>query len=242
MCKSSLIRNRKVLFAFNISLYARKKHSQPKNIPSDENFQTSTLLTPHSPLPTPSRPSSLTPRPFYPMLYNLEIECDGETRRQMLTLSSSETVRHVAMKLLAYLVYWEREPEIEKRVGQHYKPDLVCREPSNHYVEGEKITLWIECGDVAVKKLDKISIRNPEAEFIVVKPTTRQRDQFKTQVDRKVKNPERFRYLTFEDGFLRSFVLALTTRSRIVLDHSRLPDQLTFQLDEEEFSTTLLWN
>lgn len=162
----------------------------------------------------------------------IKLTCNDDQQRLILPLGSSESVRHLAMKLLAYCVFFDRRPAIELSVGQHFKPDLVCQQNGD-------ITLWVECGDVDISKLDKVARRNRSAELVVVKPTKRLTAAYKQQADKKVRDPERIRYLTFDDGFLKQFVTELPTRCDLQAAVNQ--DRLEVEFDETELETRLHW-
>jgi len=141
--------------------------------------------------------------------YTIDLTHHDESRKLVFVRTSNESERHLALKLLAYLIFFDEQPQVEVAVGQHFKPDLVC-------VEGRDVTLWVDCGDITLHKLDKISTTNHRARIVVVKATQTIAARYKQQAERKVRRPERIRYIGFDAGFVDEFVAALTTRTRIV--------------------------
>jgi hypothetical protein len=91
--------------------------------------------------------------------YTINISYNGQPRKLIMARDSGESEQHLAMKLLAYLLYFDREPTIELSVGQHYKPDLAI-------MNGRDVTLWVDCGDVGPHKLHRITTSNRKAEVI----------------------------------------------------------------------------
>jgi hypothetical protein len=97
----------------------------------------------------------------------------GRDREKIVLESrSGESTRHVALKVLAYLLFrHEVAPlplRIEQKVGQRHKPDLVALDP-----ETGDARLWVDCGQIETERLGRIVRRNPRTRVVVVKPTAR---------------------------------------------------------------------
>ncbi|MEM8931922.1 MAG: YaeQ family protein [Acidobacteriota bacterium] len=72
---------------------------------------------------------------------------------------------HIALKLLAYLRFIDHRPQIEKRVGGRYKPDLVDVDDRG------RVRLWIECGNIGPRKIASVARRvaREDGRFIILK-------------------------------------------------------------------------
>lgn len=140
--------------------------------------------------------------------YTVDISLNGENRKLILARQLEESQQHLAMKLVAYLMYFDRCPKVEMGVGQHYKPDLAC-------VECHDVTLWVDCGDIGLHKLDRVTTRNHNAEIVVLKPTLRIAQTYKKQAERRIRRPERVTIVGFDPGFVDSFATVLSTRSSL---------------------------
>jgi uncharacterized protein YaeQ len=78
----------------------------------------------------------------------------------------TETVTHVGLKLLAYLLFYRERLQIETRLPNDmivYVPDLVQLDYELRPV------LWVECGECSIAKLHKLAVKAPEAELWVLK-------------------------------------------------------------------------
>ncbi len=87
----------------------------------------------------------------------------GVEERVFLRKKRGESMHHVVMKLLSYLLYYRSGLAIEVGVGGHYKPDVVAMN-----ARGEPV-LWIDCGTTGVDKLGRLVERYPEATVVIVK-------------------------------------------------------------------------
>ena len=105
------------------------------------------------------------------MKYSVTLLENGE-REKLVLESRGDLPRHVALKLLAYVLYRHSHNGlplmIERRVGQRHKPDLVATDP-----ETGRVSLWIDCGQIETDRLGRIAARNPKAQVLVVKATAR---------------------------------------------------------------------
>lgn len=166
--------------------------------------------------------------------YAVDIHQNDEQRKILLHRRQGESERHIALKLLAYVVYFERQTRVEVAVGQQHKPDLVL-EQYNH------VRLWIDCGQISINKLDKVVHRNPLAEIVVVKSTPGVAQAYRRQAIKKVRHHERVRYLAFDESFLADFLNALSTRSTLhaVQDLDNKSLQLT--VNGMRLQTTIHW-
>jgi uncharacterized protein YaeQ len=164
--------------------------------------------------------------------YTISITCNGQPRRLIMARASGESEQHLALKLLAYLLYFDREPTIELRVGQHYKPDLAI-------VDGRDVTLWVDCGDIGPHKLDRITTSNRNAEIIVVKPDRRSAHSFRAVTNRRIRQPARVRIVAFDDGFIGQFVSALSTRTDLNATTQTEPVRVRIAINGQMFESAV---
>lgn len=154
------------------------------------------------------------------MKYTFSFE-DGKI---VLESRAGESDRHIALKILAYLLFRGDGDtgglplRIEQGVGQRHKPDLVATDP-----ETDRVRLWIDCGQIETKRLGRIAQSNPGARIIVLKPTANEARLYAQAAARFL--PERRRgavveYAGFEDeAFVPGFRDALRGSNTIVLRH-----------------------
>ncbi|UCG01801.1 MAG: hypothetical protein JSW11_19620 [Candidatus Heimdallarchaeota archaeon] len=93
-----------------------------------------------------------------------------EYRNLILRKGRMETNLHIALKVLAYCYFWDRNLTIEPLFRlNRYKPDLIAWRKSEIPTKEKLIPdLWIECKNVKLKKLSKLSRLLPFSEIIWV--------------------------------------------------------------------------
>ena len=144
----------------------------------------------------------------------------------------SELRNHIAMKLLSYLIFYTDELNVEPNTDLHYKPDLM--------VAGEHSVpkIWIDCGQVALKKIEVLSTKLKNSRIIFVKETKRELDVFKKMVGKKIDKAERIEYLAFEPNFVTSIGNALQRTNHITI-YDVVEGVIGIALNDENFESTL---
>jgi uncharacterized protein YaeQ len=150
----------------------------------------------------------------------------GVESRAFLTKKPGESLDHVVMKLLSYVVFFDPELEIEASVGQHYKPDLVRTDERGEVVQ------WIDCGSTSIKKLDQITQENSEAIIKIVKPTPRTLQMYKQQADLQLSFPERVHYVTWDRYYVERVGELLHRRHTLTCVVSPEFDHLYLNVDD----------
>ena len=78
----------------------------------------------------------------------------------------AETLAHVVLKLLAFLIFFRERLQIEANLHEDdipFVPDLVQLDYEL------RPRLWVECGECGVQKLHKLAVKVPDAEIWIVK-------------------------------------------------------------------------
>ena len=159
--------------------------------------------------------------------------------KRVLESRAGESDRHIALKILAYLLFRERALPlpllVEQAVGQRHKPDLAAID-----AEGA-VCLWIDCGQIEPKRLARIVQSNPDACILVVKPTAEEARLY-AQAAARALPPRRERKaevqcIGFDAGFLKDFLTAL--RGANHLQYRVEADDFCFLLNEMTFHTTV---
>lgn len=157
------------------------------------------------------------------MKYTIQVE-GGE--KIVVEKRGGESPRHILQKLLAYLLFADWKPRIEIKVWddkREYRPDVVA------FNEAGDLTLWVDCGQIAVKKVDDLTRRLPHARIVIVKINRHELEGYAREARKKVKRIERVEFLAFDDEFL--------ARLENVLVHLN-----AVRLERDGANLTLTWN
>ncbi len=117
-----------------------------------------------------------------------ELNVNGATRRVLLVAKEEETLEHVGLRLAAAVLFFDGEPALE--VGPSdplladigFTPDLLVPDGAGG------VSVWIECGNVAVNKLTKVARRIKGGRLVILKEDEdsgrRQREMVKKEIPR----------------------------------------------------------
>jgi uncharacterized protein YaeQ len=131
--------------------------------------------------------------------FNINLTTPDAEHQEKLVIASGagELMWHVTLKLVGYLLFMEDRPRIEEGIGWHYKPDLVARDA------GGRLTLWVDCGNIAVKKIDSVATKIGTAgRFVILRRTRREAELLNVVMGKKVKRRQRVTVLSFDDDFV----------------------------------------
>lgn len=146
------------------------------------------------------------------MKYTFNIQAEHISPKLVLEKAKGESEAHVILKLLSYLMFYRQGIKIEHRVEQHFKPDLV--------VEGDNFqpVLWVDCGNTAIRKLDKVATKNHNCEIYIVKENNHQLRAYYQKSQKRVKRIERVQFICFDDGFVSALVNGLQRTNEVKLN------------------------
>ncbi len=170
-------------------------------------------------------------------LNHCPFEIYGVETRQFLRKRSGESMRHVVMKWLSYILFYHDDLQIEASASQHFKPDLV-----RFGEDGRVPVQWIDCGQTALQKLDKISQKNRETMIDIVKATPQELEAYKLQANTRLKAPERVRYWSFEDGLVQRLGSLLHGRHDVIATVSKGFEYVYLVIDgQKELRARVVW-
>lgn len=87
-------------------------------------------------------------------------------RKILIVQHETETVAQVALKLLAFLIFWRPRLQLETNLHQDDIPFVPDLAQLDYQMQP---ALWVECGECSVAKLDKLAVKCHDAEIWVVK-------------------------------------------------------------------------
>lgn len=122
------------------------------------------------------------------------------------------------MKLAGYVMFLPLAPVVEPSsdhpslAGLDVKPDLFALDA------GGDITLWVECGEVSINKLDKVARRLTRARVVVIKSTLAQAKRLRETLTNEVRQGDRVEIWTWPPGAFETWIKAIDEKIEIFGD------------------------
>ena len=120
-----------------------------------------------------------------------EMRVNGGERTLTLACAENETPEHLAMKLAAYLSFWDEDMALDPGTkhpalaGQEFRPALLGVDA------GGQVAVWGECGNTAMHKLGKVLRRWPDARVALFKDGELKGRNARRDVDKELPDPGR---------------------------------------------------
>ena len=125
----------------------------------------------------------------------------------------TETVTHVLLKFLAYLIFFRERLQLETNLHQEsipFVPDLVQLD----YELRPK--LWVECGECSVNKLNKLAVKVPDAEIWVLKRSPEAVAHLLKAMAREDLRRNRYRLIALEPEMFDEMIALLKPRNEML--------------------------
>ena len=165
--------------------------------------------------------------------FTFEIHAPKIAHKKIILVKDDVELRnHVVLKLLAYVLYYDPELKVDVSAEMHYKPDLFI--PGDHGVP----KLWIDCGKVALRKVESLTEKLRNTRVIFLKESERELDIFKKLVTKKIDKAGRLEFLAFEPGFVTSIANA-TQRTNDFTLYEVMENVVGIALNNQTFESTL---
>ena len=168
------------------------------------------------------------------VLNNMYTRQFGIEQRLFIEKQVGESIEHVAMKLLTYLITYTPGLEIEVSIGDHYKPDVVRVSPAG------EVVLWGDCGQTRLTKLATVSNRHRHATFVITKKTQSELRHYYRRAVARFEHLAGVNYLAFAPPGLAPICAALHKRHRITATVDEGPDMVYLSLDESDWALPLI--
>lgn len=143
----------------------------------------------------------------------MKIRCDlhvnGGHRKLLLVPQAEETAEHLGLKLAGILLFWDAALKLDisqkhpALADQKFKPDLVG------FNEAGEVSLWVECGNVSLNKLDKLTRRWPHARLVVLKPSLAEGKRLRAELEDQVSRQDALEIWCWPEQPLRDWTRAL---------------------------------
>jgi len=144
----------------------------------------------------------------------------------------NETIAHVALKLLGFMLFYRERLQIEGDVHNDsipFQPDLLWLD----YQMQPK--LWIECGECGVNKLNKLAVKAHEAEIWVLKRSRVQAEHLFAAMEKEELRRGRYQLLAFDPEMFDELCGLISSRNEVVWFGGN------FELAQMQFEFNQLW-
>lgn len=149
--------------------------------------------------------------------HNFTLE-SGDPRRDMprkiiIGRQESETVAHVALKLLGFLLFFRQRLQMETNLHTDnipFVPDLVELDYELRPV------LWVECGECNLNKLDKLAVKVPEAELWVLRRSRAAAEELLRGMAKQELRRNRYNIVGFESEVFEELCGLVSSRNHVV--------------------------
>lgn len=139
----------------------------------------------------------------------------------LLVQAETESLVHIHLKLLGFLLFHRERLQIEPNLDDEYlsfRPDLVQLD-----YEG-RIALWVECGECAVEKLDRLAVKAPYGEIWSIKKSVPEAEALVARMERERLRRGRYGIVGLDRAMLEELEGLATARNDVVWHRSRMED------------------
>ncbi len=149
------------------------------------------------------------------MKIRCEVHLGGETGRLVLVPKPEEKIDHLALKLAAFTMFLPFHPIVDPSsnhsalLGMDIKPDVFFLKESG------EIDTWIECGEVSINKVDKLTRRLTGTRIIVLKSTLAQARRLRDSLDDEIRHGQRVEIWTWPNDEFKAWLSALEEKTEI---------------------------
>jgi uncharacterized protein YaeQ len=126
---------------------------------------------------------------------------------------NTETIAHVLLKLLGYVLFYRERLQIEARLDDDnipFAPDLVQLD----YELRPK--LWVECGECGIAKLHKLAVKVPEAEIWIVKRSLAAAENLHSAMTKEDLRRKRYGIIGLDAAMFNELCELLTARNQLL--------------------------
>lgn len=172
------------------------------------------------------------------MTLRCELDINGVSRRILLVAKEEETTEHVALRLAAAILFFDREPALEagpshpavRDIG--FYPDLLVTNDAG------EVDVWIECGNVAVNKLTKVARRLRTARLVALRESPEDGRRFREVIRKEISKGEKIEVWAWPKEDFIKWTAALKESTHVIGEASG--KSLNLVLNEVPFSVQLI--
>lgn len=151
------------------------------------------------------------------MQIRCSVQIDTDCRKVILASQENETPEHLALKLAAFVIFFNSNPLMDVSLkhpalaGQEFRPDLLALNESG------EIKLWVECGTVTSHKLDKLTRRYRNGRIVVLKETLHEAETLRKTIEKhKIQGRDRVEIWAFPCQMFQEWFAAMGETADIV--------------------------
>ena len=168
----------------------------------------------HSSLDFACRDASLAPRlaAKFTFLFTSDDRRRPLPHKLLLALPPDGSARHIALKLLGWLLFYRERLQVETAVPDDpvpFVPD-VCELGYDM-----RPRLWIECGDCGTSKLHKIAVKCQEAEIWCLRRSPADAEALLAEMTKDGLRRGRYGVIAFEPDFFEEICGLVTDRNTL---------------------------
>jgi len=163
--------------------------------------------------------------------YNFNLRSEDRRRdlprKLILGQGETETVPHVMLKLLGFILFFRERLQIETVLHDDsipFTPDLVQLDYEL------RPALWVECGECGVNKLHKLAVKVPEAEIWVMKRSVAEAQHLLAAMAKGELRRDRYNVLALDSAMFEELCAQLRPRNELLWVKADF-DEHTMQFD-----------
>jgi hypothetical protein len=149
----------------------------------------------------------------------MRIRCDlhvnGGDKKLLLAPGPNENPDHLALKLAAFLLFWDQEPVVDPSIkipalaGYEFLPDLIALDDTG------ACKLWVECDTATMHKMNKVTRRLPQARIVVIKPDERGAKRLRIDLQNKNEREDKIEIWSWPGDSFKEWMKALAERTEV---------------------------
>jgi uncharacterized protein YaeQ len=153
--------------------------------------------------------------------FGFSLSSPSRTIPERITIGQgdTETIAHVALKFLAYLLFRRERLQIEPNLHDAnipFRPDVVQLDYQLRPV------LWVECGECSVQKLDKLAVKAPEAKLWVLKRSPESAHDLLERMRKAELRQHRYNILAFDQEPFEDLCTSIKARNDVFVVSSSI--------------------
>ncbi|KPJ56005.1 hypothetical protein AMJ49_05935 [Parcubacteria bacterium DG_74_2] len=164
-----------------------------------------------------------------PLNFKFSIRKNTDKRLIILRKTANESLEHIILKLLAYLLFFNENLQIEIKAHQHYKPDLVKFDKEQKW----KVIKWVDCGIIEPKKLLKISKHNRQAKICIFKSSRESAESLKTKIIKQKQYISNIYFFILNKKQINVIKQLLDGRNKIIILNNTAANYLHLNFNNE---------